>query len=101
MRPMATSTRTSASRPLGPTRCSTSHASPPSAADAASAGRNACGKKPVPDASPQHEPEHQRADEVRGAVPEAERRDLGGVALEREPADDHHPRADERARRRR
>ena len=46
--PMAASTRMSATLPLGSTRSSTSHARPPSAADAASAGRNACGKNPCP-----------------------------------------------------
>ena len=90
--PMAASTRMSASRPLGSTRSSTSHARPPSAADAASAGRNACGKNPWPDASAQHRTQHERAQEVRRAVPEPERGDLGGVVLEREAADDHHRR---------
>ena len=37
------------------------------------------GEESPADASPQHEPEHQRADEVRGTVPEAERRDTKGL----------------------
>ena len=48
MSPIAASRRTSATRPLGSTKCSTSHASPPSATDAANDGRNACGKNPCP-----------------------------------------------------
>ena len=85
--------------PLGSTRSSTSHARPPSAADAASAGRNACGKNPCPTRLRNTVPNAERAQEVCRAVPESERRDLRGVVLEREAADDHHRGADERARR--
>jgi hypothetical protein len=42
---MATSTRMLAT-PVEATISSTSHATPPNAADTASAGRNACGKNP-------------------------------------------------------
>ena len=97
-RPMAAEHQDVGEPPLGPTRCSTSHASPPSATDAASEGRNACGKKPWPTRRRSTKPSTSVPSEVRRAVAEAERRDLGGVALEREPADDHHRGADERAR---